>query len=69
MHILLMLTGMIIGLSLGTNVHWLLGLIVMAGSLMFWNMGSKAWREKQEGFLLVVGLGCGALVLLYSIFN
>lgn len=64
-----MLAGMIIGLSLGTNVSWFFGVPVMAGSLLFLEMGSKAWREKQEGFLLVVGLACGALVLLISIFD
>lgn len=69
MHIILMLAGMIIGLSIGTNFSWFFGVPVMAGSLLFWEMGSKAWREKQEGFLLVVGLGCGALVLLISIFD
>lgn len=69
MHIILMLVGMIIGLSLGTNVNWLLGLVVMAASLMFWNMGSNAWREKQEGILILVGLCCGVIVLLVSVFG
>lgn len=69
MHVLLMIAGMIIGLSLGTNVSWFFGVPVMAGSLLFWEMGSKVWREKQEGFLIVVGLACGALVLLISIFD
>lgn len=69
MHIILMLVGMLIGLSLGTNVSWFLGAPIMAGSLLFWGMGSKRWREKQEGFLLFVGLCCGVIVLLAGVFG
>ena len=69
MHIILMLAGMIIGLSIGTNFSWFFGVPVMAGSLLFWEMGSKAWREKQEGFLLFVGLCCGVIVLLAGVFG
>lgn len=60
---------MIIGLSIGTNISWFLGLPVMGGSLLFLSMGSNAWREKQEGFLLFVGLCCGVIVLLVNVFG
>lgn len=69
MHILAMLAGMIIGLSIGTNISWFLGVPVMVGSLLFFEMGSKAWREKQEAFALFVGLCCGGLVFLVSVFG
>ena len=69
MHIILMLLGVIIGMAISSNFHWILGLPVILGSLLFFEMGSKAWREKQEGFLLFFGLCCGAFVLVYSIFN
>ena len=69
MHIILMLAGMIIGLSIGTNISWILGIPVMCLSLVFLNMGSNSWREKQEGFLLFLGLCCGGVLLLMNVFG
>ena len=69
MHIILMLFGVIIGLSVMANFHWLLGAPIVIGSLFFFEMGSKAWRHEQENFLLFVGLCCGAFTLLYNIFS
>jgi hypothetical protein len=59
---------MIIGLSIGANATWLLGLPVMAAGLLCFNMGSAAWRERQEAFALFFGLCCGAVALVYNIF-
>lgn len=69
MHIILMLVLMITGLSLGTNVSWFLGVPVMALGVLCLNLGSKAWREKQEGFILFVGLCCGGVLLVHGIFS
>ncbi|MBE0418568.1 hypothetical protein EI165_00340 [Pseudoalteromonas nigrifaciens] len=69
MHILAMLLVMIIGLSIGTNATWFLGLPVMAAGLLCLNMGTKAWREKQEAFALFLGLCCGVILLVYSVVN
>ncbi len=67
MHILAMLAGMIIGLSVGTHVTWLLGIPIMLLSLLCLNIGSAAWRERQEAFALFFGLCCGAFIFVYSI--
>ena len=67
MHIFLMLASMIIGLSIGTNLTWLLGLPTMLLSLLFLNMGSAAWRERQEAFALFFGLCCGALIFVSNL--
>lgn len=67
MHILLMLLGLIIGLSLGTNVTWLIGFPVMSLSLLFLNVGTAAWRERQEAFALFFGLCCGALIFVSNL--
>ncbi len=69
MHILAMLLGMIIGLSIGTNLTWLLGLPVMLLSLLCLNMGSAAWRERQEAFALFFGLCCGALIFVSNLIS
>ena len=69
MHIILMLAGMIIGLSIGTKTSWILGLPVMAGCLFFLEMGTATWRERQEAFALCFGLCCGAFILIVSIFS
>ncbi len=67
MHIALMLLGMITGLSVGTNLTWFLGLPIMAGSLLFLQVGTSQWRERQEAFLLFIGLVCGAILLVVNI--
>ena len=67
MHILAMLLGMIIGLSIGTNLTWFVGLPVMLLSLLCLNMGSAAWRERQEAFALFFGLCCGALIFVSNL--
>ncbi|WP_288989336.1 hypothetical protein [uncultured Pseudoalteromonas sp.] len=69
MHILAMLLGMIIGLSIGTNLTWFLGLPVMLLSLLCLNMGSAAWRERQEAFALFFGLCCGALIFVSNLIS
>ena len=69
MHIILMLALMLCGLSLGTNVSWFLGIPVMALSLLCFNLGSNAWREKQEGFMLFIGLCCGVVLLLNGLLS
>lgn len=68
MHIILMLTGMIIGLSVGTNISWILGIPVIIVSLLFLDVGSAAWRERQEAFALFFGLCCGVFILISDIF-
>ncbi len=69
MHILAMLLGMIIGLSIGTNLTWFVGLPVMLLSLLCLNMGSAAWRERQEAFALFFGLCCGALIFVSNLIS
>jgi hypothetical protein len=70
MHIIVLLLGMIIGLSVGTNVSWYLGIPIMGVSLLALEMGGKkaaAWREQQEGLFLLIGLGCGAVILAVNV--
>lgn len=64
-----MLLGMIIGLSIGTNLTWFVGLPVMLLSLLCLNMGSAAWRERQEAFALFFGLCCGALIFVSNLIS
>ena len=67
MHILAMLLVMIVGLAAGNNISWMLGTPIMLISLLCLNMGSAAWRERQEAFALFFGLCCGAFLLVYDI--
>jgi hypothetical protein len=71
-HIILMLALVIGGYAAGENISWLLGLPLMIGGLLCFQLGGKkgaAWRDRQEGLLMLIGLGCGAFVLLHAIFN
>jgi len=72
MHIILMLGLMIGGYAAGENISWLLGLPLMICGLLCFQLGGKkgaAWRDQQEGLFFLIGLACGAFVLLHAIFN
>lgn len=64
MHVIIMLLGIIISLSVGVNLSWFVGVPLAALSLMALNLGSSAWREKQEGLLMLLGLICGGVLFL-----
>ncbi len=69
MHIILMLALVILGFAVGTKLTWLLGAPIMCAGLYCFTFGSNAWREKQENLLLLIGLVCGALILLINVFE
>jgi len=64
-----MLVIVILGMALGSNVSWLLGLPVVIAGLLCFNLGNDLWRAKQESSLILVGLLCGVFVLVVSMFN
>lgn len=66
MHIIIMLFGMLLGLSAGTNFSWFVGVPVMIVSLFALNIGTPAWRERHEGFFLFSGLCCGVFVCIFN---
>lgn len=71
-HIILMLVLVIAGYGAGENISWLLGLPLMIGGLLCFQLGGKkgaAWRDQQEGLFMLIGLACGAFILLHAIFN
>jgi hypothetical protein len=61
-----MLVIVILGMSLGSNVSWLLGAPVVIAGLLCFNLGNKLWRAKQENSLILIGLLCGVFVLIVS---
>lgn len=70
MHILLMLALVISGYAAGENISWLLGLPLMIGGLLCFQLGGKkgaGWRQQQEGLLILLGLGCMIVVFIGSI--
>ena len=69
MHIILMLALIISGCALGSNVTWLLGGPVVVLGLLCFDMGTPAWRDEQEGYLILLGLGCGAFTILANVFG
>lgn len=64
-----MLIIVILGMALGSNVSWLLGAPVVVAGLLCFNLGNKLWRAKQENSLILIGLLCGAFVIIISILS
>ena len=72
MHIVLMLALLIVGYAAGENISWLLGLPLMVAGLLCFEFGGKkgaAWREKQEGVFVILGLGCMVFIILVKLFE
>lgn len=63
MHVILMLIGLIASFSIGANLSWFVGVPLAGLSLAALRLGSSAWREKQEGVLMLLGLFCGVIIL------